>query len=38
MDVDPVNVADYERLADGILAAGPLGYFAGGRWRRADAA
>jgi isopentenyl diphosphate isomerase/L-lactate dehydrogenase-like FMN-dependent dehydrogenase len=30
MSVDPINVADYERLADGILAAGPLGYFAGG--------
>ena len=29
MSVDPVNVADYERLAEGILAAGPLGYFAG---------
>jgi isopentenyl diphosphate isomerase/L-lactate dehydrogenase-like FMN-dependent dehydrogenase len=26
----PVNVADYERLAEGALDAGPLGYFAGG--------
>jgi isopentenyl diphosphate isomerase/L-lactate dehydrogenase-like FMN-dependent dehydrogenase len=26
----PVNVADYERLAEGALEAGPLGYFAGG--------
>jgi isopentenyl diphosphate isomerase/L-lactate dehydrogenase-like FMN-dependent dehydrogenase len=30
MSVDPINVADYERLAEGILGAGPLGYFAGG--------
>jgi isopentenyl diphosphate isomerase/L-lactate dehydrogenase-like FMN-dependent dehydrogenase len=27
---DPVNVADYERLAAERLEAGPLGYFAGG--------
>lgn len=27
---EPVNVADYERLAAGALDAGPLGYFAGG--------
>ena len=26
----PVNVADYERLAEGVLEAGALGYFAGG--------
>jgi len=26
----PVNVRDYERLAEGALEAGPLGYFAGG--------
>jgi len=26
----PVNIADYERLADGALQAGPLGYYAGG--------
>lgn len=26
----PVNVADYERLAEGALESGPLGYFAGG--------
>ena len=26
----PVNVLDYERLAEGALEAGPLGYFAGG--------
>ena len=26
----PINVVDYQRLAGGILAAGPLGYFDGG--------
>ena len=26
----PINLADYERLADGALQAGPLGYYAGG--------
>jgi 4-hydroxymandelate oxidase len=26
----PVNVLEYERLAEGALEAGPLGYFAGG--------
>ena len=30
MTAEPVNVADYERLAEGALPAGPLGYFAGG--------
>jgi isopentenyl diphosphate isomerase/L-lactate dehydrogenase-like FMN-dependent dehydrogenase len=30
MTAEPVNVADYERLAEGVLPAGPLGYFAGG--------
>lgn len=29
-ETQPVNVADYERLAEGALEAGPLGYFAGG--------
>jgi isopentenyl diphosphate isomerase/L-lactate dehydrogenase-like FMN-dependent dehydrogenase len=28
--VDPVSVADYERLAEATLEAGPFGYFAGG--------
>ena len=27
---EPINVADYERLAAEVLDAGPLGYFAGG--------
>jgi 4-hydroxymandelate oxidase len=27
---EPVSVADYERIAEGILDAGTLGYFAGG--------
>lgn len=27
---DPINIADYERLAEGALQAGPLGYYAGG--------
>ena len=27
---DPVNVADYERLAAERLEPGPLGYYAGG--------
>src|SRR3954447_17944071 len=27
---EPVNVADYERAAAGLLESGPLGYFAGG--------
>ncbi len=26
----PINLADYERLADGALQAGPLGYYQGG--------
>jgi isopentenyl diphosphate isomerase/L-lactate dehydrogenase-like FMN-dependent dehydrogenase len=30
MSAGPVNLADYERLAAGLLAPGPLGYFAGG--------
>src|SRR5216117_1324648 len=30
MTPDPVNVADYERLAADRLAEGPLGYYAGG--------
>src|SRR5436190_1314805 len=30
MSPDPVNVADYERLAADRLAEGPLGYYAGG--------
>ena len=30
MDSEPVNVADYERLAAETLEPGPLGYFAGG--------
>ncbi len=29
---EPINVADYERLASEALDAGPLGYFAGGAW------
>src|SRR5919109_333733 len=28
----PINVADYERLASEALDTGPLGYFAGGAW------
>ena len=28
--IEPINVADYERLAGDLLEAGPLGYFAGG--------
>jgi isopentenyl diphosphate isomerase/L-lactate dehydrogenase-like FMN-dependent dehydrogenase len=31
-DPEPINVADYERLASEALDAGPLGYFAGGAW------
>ena len=30
MTAEPVCVADYERLAEGILPSGPLGYYAGG--------
>jgi isopentenyl diphosphate isomerase/L-lactate dehydrogenase-like FMN-dependent dehydrogenase len=29
---EPINVADFERLASEALDAGPLGYFAGGAW------
>src|SRR4051794_34978916 len=29
-DVEPINVADYERIAAERLDAGPLGYFSGG--------
>lgn len=29
---EPINVADYERLASEALDAGPLGYFSGGAW------
>ena len=42
MTPEPVNVADYERLAADRLAEGPLGYYAGGagdeRTLRANAA
>src|SRR5919204_4176919 len=30
MESEPINVADYERIAAQRLDAGPLGYFAGG--------
>jgi isopentenyl diphosphate isomerase/L-lactate dehydrogenase-like FMN-dependent dehydrogenase len=30
MTSEPVCIADFERLAEGILPAGPLGYYAGG--------
>jgi isopentenyl diphosphate isomerase/L-lactate dehydrogenase-like FMN-dependent dehydrogenase len=29
---EPINVADYERIASEMLDAGALGYFAGGAW------
>jgi len=29
---EPINVADFERLASEALDAGPLGYFGGGAW------
>ena len=29
---EPINVADFERIASEVLDAGPLGYFGGGAW------